>query len=247
MVALLLSLTGALIIGLINWVPPLIGHGSGVDAIQPGLIIVRSQAVGVITLGEGRSVSLDGRGLRIRNGAETLFQTPRAGSPISVLYGSVRGEGGDRTERIEQVWSDVRFDRVVTGAGSAEYTGVVLADEREIPFTFSVTLDGDWIRMAASVEGADGIVVHGAEEYGTRGVPPALPDRPLRGDGWWVSPGIAAGLPAYRTGLGAIVVMGPVRTDRAVDASDRGRIGLHVWGPRAEVVVTSRLLPQGTS
>lgn len=247
MVALLLSLTGALIIGLVNWVPGLIGQGSGVDAIQPGLMVVKAPAVGVITLGDGRSVSLDGRGMRVRNGTETLFQTPRAGSPISALRGSVKGAGADRSEQVEQAWSDVRFDRVVTGPGSAEYSGVVLTKGADLPFTFTVALDGDWIRMAASVDGADAVVVHSAEEPGMRGVPPALPDQPLRGSQRWLDPDIAAGVPAYRTAPGAIVVMGPVRTDRAIDADDRGRLGLHVWGPRAEVVLASRLMPQGSA
>ena len=69
------------------------------------------------------------------------------------------------------------------------------------------------------------------------GIAPALPERNLREQAYWVDPTVIA-QPAFTWVLGTDVSIGPVQVPRAVDLRQDGRIAIHVWAPRAVVTVT---------
>ncbi|MGO4242621.1 hypothetical protein AB4028_01570, partial [Janibacter sp. RAF20_2_2] len=72
---MLLSLSAALVLAAVIWVPPALGRDSGLRPVQPGLLVVAPEASGVVTLGQGRAAQLDGTGLRVTNGGRVLFRT----------------------------------------------------------------------------------------------------------------------------------------------------------------------------
>lgn len=251
MLALVASLAGAALIAAISWVPPLIGKDSGVRAVTPGLLTVADGAAGVITLGDGRAVSLSSSGLQITDGTDILYRTVRSGSPVSALKGSVEGAGeddpGDPRERVDEVLSNLTVDRVGVSPGVARYTGSVAAGGRSLPVVITVTYDGAWVRLYVDAQGADAVVLHGAEELGARGYPPALPDRRLSGRAWWVEPGIGRDTEVLTTDRRTDQALGPKGTVRAVDLRRRGHTDLHAWGPVLDLSVSSRARPVETT
>lgn len=248
MVALLISLAGAALVGALTWVPPLIGRDSGVEPVTPGLLTVAEQAQGVITLGDGRAVSLSPTGLEVTDGTDILYRTVRGGSPVSALVGTVdQGDDGsagdDRRsprEQVDETLSDLTIERVGVSPGSARYTGTLASGERTFPLVLTVTYDGSWVRLLVEVDGADAVVLHGAEELGAVGYPPVLPDRLLRGRAWWVDAGTRRDVPILTTERRTDQALGPEGVVRAVDLRRRGHTDLHAWGSVLDLDVSSR-------
>ncbi len=247
MVALLVSLCGALLIGMLGWVPSLLGRDSGVRSVQPGLLTVDPAAAGVITLGEGRAVGLDGNGLRLVHGTDVLFRSVRMGSPVSVMTGEVTGTGGKREEEVDTIASNLHVTAVAVRPGSATYVAVAVEGERRTPVTIEVRLDGDWLRMDITAKGADAVILHGAEEPGTRGLSGVLPTRSLHQRAWWLPSDASGTRPAYLSGLGTTMALAPDNVHRAVDLRRRGLTDLHVWSGTATVRVSSWARFKGTS
>lgn len=239
MVSLLLSLCGALVLAAIIWVPPALGRDSGIRPVQPGLLVVAPEATGVVTLGRGRAVQLDDTGLRITNDGGLLFRTVRGGSPLSALQGDVEGQGQDRSEQISATLSNLRIDRLSIDPGEVTWSGRLTGDDAEMPASITVRLDGVHIVVTARAKGADAVVVHSAQELGTVGREPAMPDSLLRKHARWVSEEPSSVIDAYSTGLGTTIGIGPVAAHRGVDLRRAGHTDLHAWSPSAMLTMSS--------
>ncbi|MDN5716582.1 MAG: hypothetical protein L0G89_05030 [Janibacter sp.] len=239
MVSLLLSLAGALLLAGIIWVPPALGRDSGVRPIQPGLLVVAPEASGVVTLGAGRAAQLDGTGLRITNGGSLLFRTVRGGSPVSALVGEVDGSGTERSEQISQSLSNLEIERLAIESGEVTWSGHLTGDDRTMPASITVRLEGARLMVTVRAKGADAVVVHSAQELGTRGRAPGLPDRLLRKRAWWVGDGPAPVADAYSTGLGVTMGLGPEGSHRGIDLRRMGHTDLHTWSSSATLTMTS--------
>lgn len=244
MVALLASLCGALLLGLVIWVPPAIGRDSGVAPVQPGLLTVAPKAAGVVTLGSGRAARLDSSGLLVTDGPDLLFQSVRGGSPISAVVGEVEGKGSDRREEIERHLSNFAVERLSITPGTARWSGALTDGERRLPATLSVRYDTRWIRVEVEVVGADGVIVHSAQELGTLGRAPVLPSRNLRKRAWWLGAQAPDDAGAYITIRQTDVAIGPRGTHRAVDLRRPGHTDIHVWSGAARLSVSSRQLDE---
>ena len=239
MVSLLLSLSAALVLAAVIWVPPALGRDSGLRPVQPGLLVVAPEASGVVTLGQGRAAQLDGTGLRVTNGGRVLFRTVRGGSPVSALTGHVEGTGKERTEAIDATWSNLRVDRLSIRAGEVTWSGELTDDEGRLPVTMTVRLQASRISLTVEAKGADAVVVHSAQELGTVGRGPGLPDRLLRKRAWWVGESTVSVADAYATDLGTVIGLGPGSAHRGVDLRRTGHTDLHTWSPSATVTMTS--------
>lgn len=239
MVALLLSLCGALVLAAIIWVPPALGRDSGLRPVQPGLLVVAPEASGVVTLGQGRAAQLDDAGLRITNGGNVLFRTVRGGSPFSALRGEVDGRGNDRSEEITQDLSNLEIQRLSIKPGEVTWSGELVGGDARMPASVTVRLEGPRISLEARAEGADALVVHSAQESGTLGRAPGLPSRPLRKRAWWVGDGSVPVTDAYVTQLRTLIGIGPRGAHRGIDLRRMGHTDLHVWSSTAVVTMTS--------
>ncbi|KRE36102.1 hypothetical protein ASG73_15745 [Janibacter sp. Soil728] len=239
MVSLLLSMTGALLLAAVIWVPPALGQDSGVRQVQPGLLVVAPEARGVVTLGSGRAVQLDETGLRVTNGSTLLFRTVRGGSPMSALLGTVEGRDGDRVEQISTVMSNLDIDRLSIKPGEVTWSGRLTNAEQSLPATIVVRLEGARLVVTAEAKGADAVVVHSAQELGTRGRAPGLPERLLRKRAWWVGDGPAPVTDAYSTELGVVVGVGPRGSHRGIDLRRMGHTDLHAWSSSQTLTMTS--------
>lgn len=237
--ALLLSLCAALVLAAIIWVPPALGRDSGVRPVQPGLLVVAPEARGVVTLGDGRAVQLDESGLRITHGGAVLFRTVRGGSPLSAIEGRVEGQGTERSEQISGALSNLEITTLSIKPGEVTWSGQVADGDRQVPASITVRLDGARILLEAKAKGADALVVHSAQELGTTGRAPGLPQRLLRKRAWWVAEGSAPVSDTYTTSLGAAVGIGPEGAPRGVDLRRMGHTDLHVWSPSATLTMTS--------
>lgn len=244
MVALVGSLCAAIVLGLVIWLPPLLGRDSGVAPVQPGLLTVSPEASGVVTLGSGRAARLDAGGLLITNGPDLLFQSVRGGSPVTALRGDVEGEGSDRREEIEVSVSNLVVDRLSITPGAARWTGALVAEGRRLPTTITVRYDSRWIRLEVDVEGADGVIVHSAQEAGTIGRAPVLPSRNLRKKAWWVPRQAPDDTGAYITWRQTDVAVGPRGSHRGVDLRRQGHTDIHVWSPKARLSISSERLEE---
>lgn len=242
MVALLVSLSGALVIGLVAWVPPLVGRDSGVSATPPGLLEVAPDAAGVVTLGKGRAVRLDETGLTITHEGALLLKTVRGGSPLSAVTGRVEGEGSDRREYVDSALSNLVVQRLSITPGTARWSGELVGDDRRVPARLTVRLDGADILIDVAVDGADGVVVHTAQEVGTLGRRPVLPSRNLRRKAWWVPLDAPARSGAFITSLKTDVAIGPSGAHRALDMRLIGHSDVHVWSEDARLIIPSRRL-----
>ena len=237
MLALVVSLSGALVLGLTSWVPRVMARDIGIVDVEPGLLEVAQGARGVQSLGAGLSVSLFTSGFRLARGSEVLADTVTRGAPVSAMFGSVT-EGGDHPrETVSGVLSTVRIDAVRRVGDVVEYLGVVRDSSTSRPLRIKFEPTDGSIRMDVLVPAVDALAIHLDWRPATTGIAPALPERNLRERAYWVDPTVIA-QPAFTWVLGTDVSIGPVQVPRAVDLRQDGRIAVHVWAPRAVVTVT---------
>ncbi|HOT56590.1 MAG TPA: hypothetical protein PL014_05550 [Ornithinibacter sp.] len=237
MLALVVSLSGALVLGLTSWVPRVMARDIGIVDVEPGLLEVAQGARGVQSLGAGLSVSLFTSGFRLARGSEVLADTVTRGAPVSAMFGTVT-EGGDHPrETVSGVLSTVRIDAVRRVGDVVEYLGVVRDSSTSRPLRIKFEPTDGSIRMDVLVPAVDALAIHLDWRPATTGIAPALPERNLREQAYWVDPTVIA-QPAFTWVLGTDVSIGPVQVPRAVDLRQDGRIAIHVWAPRAVVTVT---------
>ncbi|HQG16430.1 MAG TPA: hypothetical protein PLU20_03005 [Ornithinibacter sp.] len=237
MLALVVSLSGALVLGLTSWVPRVMARDIGIVDVEPGLLEVAQGARGVQSLGAGLSVSLFTSGFRLARGSEVLADTVTRGAPVSAMFGTVT-EGGDHPrETVSGVLSTVRIDAVRRVGDVVEYLGVVRDSSTSRPLRIKFEPTDGSIRMDVLVPAVDALAIHLDWRPATTGIAPALPERNLRERAYWVDPTVIA-QPAFTWVLGTDVSIGPVQVPRAVDLRQDGRIAVHVWAPRAVVTVT---------
>ena len=237
MLALVVSLSGALVLGLTSWVPRVMARDIGIVDVEPGLLEVAQGARGVQSLGAGLSVSLFTSGFRLARGSEVLADTVTRGAPVSAMFGTVT-EGGDHPrETVSGVLSTVRIDAVRRVGDVVEYLGVVRDSSTSRPLRIKFEPTDGSIRMDVLVPAVDALAIHLDWRPATTGIAPALPERNLRERAYWVDPTVIAQA-AFTWVLGTDVSIGPVQVPRAVDLRQDGRIAVHVWAPRAVVTVT---------
>ncbi len=244
MVALVVSLTAALALGLSSWLPRALARDIGIADVEPGLLEVAQGARGVQSLGAGLSVTLYDRGFRLSRSSTVLADTVTRGSPVSAVLGRL-GEVDDHPrEEVARSVSNARIDAVVREGEEVVYSGVLFDDDRTVALPLRVQFApvGGRIRMAVDVPDADAVVVHLDWRPATTGIAPALPERNLKERASWVDPTVEQ-QPAFTWILGTDVSIGPVGVPRAVDLRQDGRIAIHVWAPRAVVTVTDTPRP----
>jgi len=237
MLALVVSLSGALVLGLTSWVPRVMARDIGIVDVEPGLLEVAQGARGVQSLGAGLSVSLFTSGFRLARGSEVLADTVTRGAPVSAMFGSVTEGGEHPRETVSGVLSTVRIDAVRRVGDVVEYLGVVRDSSTSRPLRIKFEPTDGSIRMDVLVPAVDALAIHLDWRPATTGIAPALPERNLREQAYWVDPTVIA-QPAFTWVLGTDVSIGPVQVPRAVDLRQDGRIAVHVWAPRAVVTVT---------
>ncbi len=237
MVLLVVSLTGALTLGLTSWVPRFLQRDIGVADVAPGLLEVAQSARGVQSLGAGLSVALYDSGFRLARGSTVLADTVTRGAPVTAVMGSLDTVNGHPREHVTSTLMHVRIDAVRRVKDTVRYTGVVYDDTTSKPLRIDFQPIDGRIRMDAAVPGADAVAIHLDWRPATTGIAPALPERNLRERAYWVDPTVVE-QPAFTWVLGTDVSIGPVQVPRAVDLRQDGRIAVHVWAPRAVVTVT---------
>jgi hypothetical protein len=237
MVALVVSLTAAMALGLTSWVPRVLARDIGVADVEPGLLQVAQGARGVQSLGAGLSVALYDSGFRLARGSTVLADTVTRGAPVTAVTGTLEEVNGHPREDVTAELMHVRIDAVRRDGDTVLYSGVVHDDEASLPLRIEFEPTEGRIRMDAAVPGADAVAIHLDWRPATTGIAPALPERNLRERAYWVDPTVVE-QPAFTWVLGTDVSIGPVQVPRAVDLRQDGRIAVHVWAPRAVVTVT---------
>ena len=237
MLALVVSLSGALVLGLTSWVPRVMARDIGIVDVEPGLLEVAQGARGVQSLGAGLSVSLFTSGFRLARGSEVLADTVTRGAPVSAMFGSVTEGGEHPRETVSGVLSTVRIDAVRRVGDVVEYLGVVRDSSTSRPLRIKFEPTDGAIRMDVLVPAVDALAIHLDWRPAATGIAPPPPERNLRARAYSVDPTVIA-QPAFTWVLGTDVTIGPVQVPRAVDLRQDGRIAVHVWAPRAVVTVT---------
>jgi hypothetical protein len=194
----------------------------------------------VATLGGGVTVSLYSDGMRIFRGDDLLTQTVVGGSPLSAVLGRTTGTGPDTREHVDAQVDDVAIDELVFLPGRATYFGRVYDGHRSLPLTIQIELAGSFIRVSASVNGADGVVWHLDHLNGNVGLRPGLSPVNLRKSAVWIAPSALDGQFAFSTSLGTDIGTGPQRVARGVDVRSPGRTDLHIWSDAAYFTVSSQ-------
>ncbi|GIL36801.1 hypothetical protein [Phycicoccus sp. DTK01] len=242
MVSLVLSLTAALVLGLTSWVPRVLARDIGIVDAEPGLLQVAQGAFGVQSLGAGLTVTLYDRGFRLSRGSTVLADTVTKGAPVVAMTGTVDETGDHPRETVSRVYSAVSIDAVSRDDATVTYSGVVHDATGSLPLRIRFEPTDGRIRMDVAVRGASAVAVNLDWRPATVGIAPALPERNLRERAYWVDP-VETEQPAFTWVLGTDVSIAPVQVPRAVDLRQDGRIGIHVWSPRAVVTVTDTPRP----
>lgn len=237
MLALVLSLAGALTLGLTSWVPTLLARDIGVADVEPGLLEVTQTVRGVQSLGAGLSVALYDSGFRLSRGSTVLADTVTRGAPVTAVFGELSEVADHPRENVTSVLPHARIDAVRRVEDKVVYSGVVHDGVRSLPMRIEFEPIDGRIRMDAAIPGADAVAIHLDWRPATTGIAPALPERNLKERASWVDPSVVE-QPAFTWVLGTDVSIGPVQVPRAVDLRQDGRIAVHVWAPRAVVTVT---------
>jgi hypothetical protein len=243
MVALVASLSALALLGLYSHLPGWLGHDEGFVDVEPGLLTVAPDARGVATLGGGVTVSLYSDGMRVFRGDDLLTQTVIGGSPLSAVTGRTTGTGTDTREQVDEHLDNVAIDELVFLPGRATYFGHVYDGKRSMQLTLRIELAGSFIRLSATVNGADGIVFHLDHEPASEGLRPALRPVNLRRSAVWIAPAALDGQFAFSTSLGTDIGAGPQRVARGVDVRAPGRTDVHIWSDAAYVSVSSQARP----
>lgn len=241
MVALVVTLTAALALGVSTWLPVVLRTDTGLVRVDPGLFTVDPGARGIATLGRGYTVAAYQSGFRVSASSGPLVDTITRGSPVSAVMGEVTRGGDTPREEVEATLDHVRIDEVRIEPSRAAYLGEVYGevdgDERRMPLRLTFLLTTAGVFMSAHVQGADAVVVHLDSMPATTGLPPALPDLNLRTRGWWVVAG-AGEQRAFTSARGAVVGIGPAVRTRGLDLRPDGRLDLHVWSNRATLTLS---------
>jgi hypothetical protein len=237
MVALVVSLSAALVLGLTSWVPRLLARDIGITDVEPGLLQVAQDAFGVQSLGAGLTVTLYDRGFRLSRGSTVLADTVTKGAPVVAMIGSVDRSGEHPRERVRSALSAVSIAAVSRADETVTYSGVVYNETDSLPLRIRFEPTDGRIRMDVAVEGASAVAISLDWRPATTGIAPALPARNLKEKAYWVDPTVVE-QPAFTWVLGTDVSIAPVQVPRAVDLRQDGRIAIHVWSPRAVVTVT---------
>ena len=214
--------------GVVRALPSLTRPAHGVVDVEPGLFSPHQPVRGVITLGQGLTISAYGDGVRVQRQDATLFQTVRIAAPFSVGFGHVTRTRDGWQEHITGTLRNLRVTRVDYGRDGATAHGVVFDDTHSLPATLRATRVRDKVELTFTVEGADVIVVHTWRHVGTRGLTPRMPAVNLHDNAWWLKPADAPREPAYTTGLGSLVAIDSP-TPTAIDLRHKGRGEIHVW------------------
>ncbi len=239
MVALVVSASAAALLGLVGWLPTVLGRDIGVRDVTPGLLTVAPAATGVATLGDGRTIALYPSGFRVALDGAAMADTVSHGAPVSAVVGAVHATNGQWRETAQTSLDNVRIDSLDLTARVATYTGTVYGQGgRSLPLTITARLVGNWVQLNVSVPGADAIVIHLASEPATTGLPPLLPDRGLRLRAWWLASGPGTNSPAFTSALATGVTILPPGVATAVDLRSSGRLDIHVWAARAGITVS---------
>ena len=132
MVALVLSLTAALALGLSSWLPRALARDIGITDVEPGLLEVAQGARGVQSLGAGLSVTLYDRGFRLARSSTVLADTVTKGSPVSAVLGSLDESGDHPRESVASAVSNLSIDAVVREGETVVYSGVLFDDDQTV-------------------------------------------------------------------------------------------------------------------
>ncbi|KRE60065.1 hypothetical protein [Nostocoides sp. Soil756] len=242
MVSLMLSLTAALVLGMMSWVPKVLSRDIGITDVEPGLLQVSQNAFGVQSLGAGLTVTLYDRGFRLSRGSTVLADTVTKGAPVVAVMGTVDRSGEHPREKVRSALTAVTIDAVNRDHDTVTYSGVVHDETRSRPLRISFEPTDGRIRMDVAVPGASAVIVNLDWRPATVGIEPALPARNLKERAYWVDPSVVE-QPTFTWVLGTDVAVGPVQVPRAVDLRQDGRIAIHVWSARAVVTVTDTPRP----
>ena len=242
MVALAISLTAALALGLWTWVPPLLRQDIGMTPVTPSRLTVDPAATGTATLGGGYTVGLNQSGFRYAKDDLPMLDLVTRGSPVVALLGQVSGATtSSPREEIDAVLDRSHFTDLAVTREEAVWIGVVEGevDGRRVslPLRWQVHLVGDTIETLLTVPGSDAVLLPADWRTSVTGIAPALPARNLRLRAWWFAPGLGEEA-AYEWVLGTIVGLGPPSAARGIDLRGDGRIDLHVWSPAVRLRVT---------
>ena len=233
--AVVLAAVAVLAVGAVG--RTLFDRRSSLVDVQPRLLQVAQGARGVVTLGEGLTVSMYAAGLRVQRQDQVAFETVVQGSLVSAARGHLQGRGADRREHLDATLDNVRIDSVEVSARGATYRGVVFDDERHsLPLTLTASRVGGRVDLQVTVPGADLVVLHAARQPLTVGIPPRLPARNLRERVWWAAPQTGPDQPAFTTILGSTVGI-DADAPTAVDLRQVRRNEIHVWGPTLRLSV----------
>lgn len=241
MVALVVSVSAALALGLATWLPAVLRKDIGLIKVDPGLLTVDKGARGIATLGRGYTVSAYGSGFRVSASSGPLVDTVTRGSPVSAVIGELEQGTNHPIEHVEATLDHVRIDDVLIEPGRAAYTGDVYGEvdgkQRSMPLRLVFLLTTAGVHVTAHVQGANAVVVHLDSMPATTGLLPALPDRNLRLKGWWVLDR-AGEQRAFTSARRAIVGVGPATQTRGLDLRPDGRLDVHVWSNRATLTLS---------
>ncbi|KRE44091.1 hypothetical protein ASG74_04530 [Knoellia sp. Soil729] len=241
MVAIVVSVSAALALGLTTWVPVLLRTDIGLVRVDPGLLTVDKGARGIATLGRGYTVAAYSSGFRVSASSGPLVDTVTRGSPVSAVLGELAPGKNHPVEHADATLDHVRIGQVRIEPGRAAYSGEVYdsADgkERALPLRLVFLLTTAGVHVTAHVQGADAVVVHLDSMPATTGLGGALPDRNLRTKGWWLEDSLGEQR-ALTSARQAVVGIGPATRDRAVDLRPDGRLDVHVWGNRATLTLS---------
>lgn len=237
MVALVVSLTAALALGLTTWVPRVLARDIGITDVEPGLLQVAQNAFGVQSLGAGLTVTLYDRGFRLSRGSTVLADTVTKGAPVTAMRGWVDQSGEHPRELVSSALTAVTIAAVTRDDEKVTYSGVVYNESDSLPLRITFEPTDGRIRMDVAVQGASAVAVNLDWRPATTGIEPALPARNLKEKAYWVDPAVVE-QPAFTWVLGTDVSIAPIQVPRAVDLRQDGRIAIHVWSPRAVVTVT---------
>ncbi|MFC7491142.1 MULTISPECIES: hypothetical protein [unclassified Knoellia] len=236
MVALVVSVTAALVLGIATWLPGVLRTDIGLVPVEPGLLTVDPDARGIATLGRGYTVAAYQSGFRVSAASGPLIDTITRGSPVSAVLGDLDRRDGHPIEHVDATLDHVRIDEVRIEPGRAAYLGEVYDESdgapRTMPLRLVFLLTTSGVHVTAHVQGADAVVVHLDAMPATTGLPPALPSMNLRKRGWWFvrTTGEQQALTSARR---SVIGVGPASQTRGLDLRPDGRLDVHVWSNRA--------------